>query len=69
MSGHKRTTIRTNLQNLKEFSQAEMSLRFVEAGMDQLNRRMDNHTKQVRKQQAKRDQDENKCWRDRKSVV
>jgi hypothetical protein len=60
MSGHKRTTIRTNMQNLREYSQAEMSLRFIEAGLDQLSRQLDENSKTERTHQAQRDQVENK---------
>ena len=46
MSGHKRATITARTENIRELSQTEMAIRFVEAGLKELSQRLDQHARQ-----------------------
>ncbi len=41
MSGHKRATITARTENIRQLSQTEMAIRFVEAGLKELSQRLD----------------------------
>jgi hypothetical protein len=41
MSGHKRATITARTENIRELSQTEMAIRFVEAGLSELSQRLE----------------------------
>lgn len=41
MSGHKRATITARTENIRQLSQTEMAIRFVEAGLNELSQRLD----------------------------
>ena len=52
MSGHKRATITANTDNIRQMSQAEMSIRFVEAGLNVLSDRLNDYAQQNREAEA-----------------
>ncbi len=41
MSGHKRATVTARAENIRQLSQTEMAVRFVEAGLKELSQRLD----------------------------
>jgi hypothetical protein len=48
MSGHKHATITARAENIRQLSQTEMAVRFVEAGLNELSARLDQYARQDR---------------------
>jgi len=59
MSGHKRATVTARIENIRELSQTEMAVRFVETGLKELSERLEQAAQTERDLQRLQDEAQN----------